>query len=151
MSGPGGPRSSGSYTCCPVLLRGGPVLAWRDRRSSFRPGFRFRFRFRFRPSTYGMSPLYQSLNLLGSRELHVLERGQQRPRAGPAVLEDGVAVDGAAPAQTPQPLLRLAVRHEGPALDAVRRAPLVLEPGRARERVLQQVVDDADDPLAVLA
>src|SRR5438477_665448 len=73
-------------------------------------------------------PLDQALDLFRPRELDVLERGQDRARAGTAVLEDGVAVGRrAASTQSPQALLGLAVGDEGPAFDPVRRAPLVLE------------------------
>src|SRR5438552_3712367 len=96
--------------------------------------------------------LEQSLDLLGARELDVLQRGHDRAGTGPAVLEDGIPVRRhAAAAEPPQALLRLAVRHERAALDAVRRPPLVLEAGRSRERILEQVVDDVHDPLAGLA
>src|SRR5204863_641682 len=76
-----------------------------------------------RPTCTCMALLEQALDLLRARELDVLERGQDGPRAGPAVLEDGIPVRrGTASAQPPQALLGLAVGDEGPALHAVRRA-----------------------------
>src|SRR5258706_13413269 len=94
----------------------------------------------------------EPLDFLGARELDVLQRGHDGAGAGPGVLEDGIPVrPHAAAAEPPQALLRLAVGHERAALDPVRRPPLVLEAGRPRERVLEQVVDDVHDPLAGLA
>src|SRR5260221_13439064 len=94
----------------------------------------------------------EPLDFLGARELDVLQRGHDGAGTGPAVLEDGIPVlRHAAAAEPPHAPLRLAVLHEPAALDAVRRPPLVLEAGRPRERVLEQVGDDVHDPLAGLA
>src|SRR5258708_23911982 len=94
----------------------------------------------------------EPLDFLGARELDVLQRGHDRAGTGPAVLEDGIPVRRhAAAAEPPQALLRLAVGHEGAALDAVRRPPLVLEARRPRARGLEQGGDDVPDPLAGLA
>src|SRR5207247_661353 len=91
----------------------------------------------------------EPLDFLGARELDFLQRGTAGAGTGAALLEDGIPVRRhAAAAEPPQALLRLAVRHERAALDAVGRPPLVLEAGRPRERVLEQVVDDVHDPLA---
>src|SRR5258707_14239041 len=69
----------------------------------------------------------EPLDFLRARELDVLQRGHDGAGTGPAVLEDGIPVRRhAAAAEPPQALLRLAVGHEGAALDAVRRPPLVL-------------------------